>query len=75
MKQKTRKTILIIFIVLYACNQSSEYFIGKWQILNIVENNESVELVQNWIHLKSDRTFENYDGNLKKMKKVNGLIN
>jgi len=47
MKSKFSKTILLIFIWLYAC-ESPEYFIGKWQILNVVENNESVELVENW---------------------------
>lgn len=66
MKQKISKTILLIFIGLYACNQSPEYFIGKWQILNVVKNNESVELVENWMHLKSNGTFESYDGTLKK---------
>jgi len=59
-------TILLIFIGLYACNKSPEYFIGKWQILNVVENNKSIDLFENWIHLKSNGIFESYDGNLKK---------
>lgn len=66
MKQKINKIILLIFIGLYACNQSSEYFIGKWQILNVVENNKSIDLIDNWMHLKSNGTFESYDGILKK---------
>jgi len=66
MKLKISKAIILIFIGLYACNKSSEYFIGKWQILNVVENNESVDLIENWMHLKSNGTFESYDGNLKK---------
>ena len=66
MKLTIRKTILLIFVTLNSCTTSSEYFIGKWQILNVVENNKTVELVENWIHIKSDGTFESYDGNLKK---------
>ena len=65
MKSKFNKTILLIFIGLYAC-KSPKYFIGKWQILNVVENNESINLIENWIHLKNNGTFESYDGNLKK---------
>lgn len=60
-------TILLFFILLYTCNQSSEFFIGKWQILNVVENNKPIDLVENWIHLKSNGTFESYDGELKKL--------
>lgn len=66
MKLKVSKTILLIFIGLYACNKSPEYFIGKWQILSVVENNKSIDLIENWMHLKSNGTFESYDGNLKK---------
>ncbi len=66
MKSKFSKTILLIFIGLYACSKSPEYFIGKWQILNVVENNKSMNLIENWIHLKNNGTFESYDGNLKK---------
>lgn len=66
MKLKIRKAILLIFIALYACNTSSEYFIGKWHILNVVENNESIPLIENWIHLKGNGTFESYDGDLEK---------
>lgn len=66
MKLKINTIIILIFIGCIACNKSSEYFIGKWQILNVVENNESSELNENWIHLKSDKTFKSYDGELKK---------
>jgi hypothetical protein len=66
MKLKVSKTILLIFIGLYACNTTPEYFIGKWQILNVVENNKSIDLIENWMHLKSNGTFESYDGSLKK---------
>ncbi len=58
--------IVMLFVALNACKKSPEYFIGKWQILNVVENNESIDLIENWIHLKSNGTFESYDGNLKK---------
>ena len=66
MKLKFCKVILLIFIGLYACNKPNKYFIGKWQILNAIENNKSIDLTENWIHLKNNGTFESYDGNLKK---------
>ena len=34
--------------------------------MNVVNDNESVDLIDNWMHLKSNGTFESYDGNLKK---------
>ncbi len=65
--KKTILTILLnLYVTLHACNKSSEYFIGKWQILSVVENNESIDLIENWMLLKTDGTFESYDGNLKK---------
>lgn len=66
MKQKII-ILILIHIALHACKISPEYFVGKWEILNVVENNESIDLVENWIHLKSDGTFESYDGELKKI--------
>ena len=56
----------MLFAAPQACKKSPEYFIGKWQILNVVENNKSIDLIENWIHLKSNGTFQSYDGNLKK---------
>lgn len=67
MKLRTNKTILLFLILLYACNQSCEFFIGKWKILNVVEDNKSIDLMENWMHLKSNGTFESYDGELKKI--------
>lgn len=64
MKLKISTIIILIFIGFIACNKSPEYFIGKWQIMNVVENNESIDLIENWMHLKSNGTFESYDGNL-----------
>ena len=60
--------ILILFagITCYSCKNSSNYFIGKWQILSVVENNKSIDLIENWMHLKDNGTFESYDGTLKK---------
>ncbi len=66
MKLKIHKIVLLVFVGLYACNKSTEYFIGKWQILSDVANNESIDLTENWIYLKNNGTFESYDGNLKK---------
>jgi len=66
MKMKISKTLLVVFIGLYACSKSPEFFIGKWQILNVVENNESVDLIENWMHLKRNGTFKSYDGSVKK---------
>ncbi|MGK0446886.1 MAG: hypothetical protein ACJA2M_000655 [Polaribacter sp.] len=67
MKLRTNKIILLFFTILYACSQPSEFFIGKWQILNVVEDNVSVDLMENWMHLKKNGTFESYDGELKKV--------
>lgn len=66
MKLKISKIILLIFIALFACKNSPDYFIGKWQIVNVVENDESIDLIENWMHLKSNGTFNSYDGTLKK---------
>ncbi|GAA4276554.1 lipocalin-like domain-containing protein [Aquimarina mytili] len=66
MKLKSIKTIFLIFILLYSCGQPDEYFIGKWQIVNVIENSKSIDLVENWMHLKNNGTFESYDGALKK---------
>ena len=66
MRPKICRIMLVIFSVLYSCNKSPEHFIGKWQIMNVVENNESIDLIENWMHLKSNGTFESYDGNLKR---------
>ena len=63
---KISKVLTLTLIAMCACNKSPEYFIGKWQILTIVENNDTVDLVENWMHLKSDGTFESYDGELDK---------
>ena len=61
------KTLILILFVFYTCSDAPEYFVGKWQILSIVENNESIDLAENWIHLRSDGTFESYDGVLDKI--------
>lgn len=66
MKWTVHKIIVVVSILLCSCSQPSEYFIGKWQILHIVENNVSIDLMENWMHLKSDGTFESYDGASKK---------
>jgi hypothetical protein len=67
MKLRTNIIILLFFILLYSCSQPSKFFIGKWQILNVVEDNVSIDLMENWIHLKSNGTFESYDGGIKKI--------
>lgn len=59
-------TVLLFHIGFSACNKPDEFFIGKWQILNVVKNDDSVALNENWIHLKRDGTFESYDGDLEK---------
>lgn len=72
--KRIRNIVLLIFIGVYACKKSPEYFIGKWQILNVVEDDKSTNLVENWMYLKKNGTFDSYDGTLKKTKVVNGLI-
>ena len=56
----------MLFMAFHACKKSPDYLIGKWQILTVVENNESNDLIENWMHLKSNGTFESYDGNSNK---------
>lgn len=67
MKLRADKIILIFFILLYSCKKPTAFFIGKWQILNVVEDNVSIDLKENWMHLKNNGTFESYDGELKKI--------
>jgi len=69
MKLKTNYIIILLFILFFSCEQSSEFFVGKWQILNIVEDEVSIDLIDNWMHLKSNGTFESYDGELKKIER------
>lgn len=55
--------LLILILIGISCTKSpSEFLIGKWQILNVVENDQSIELNDNWMHLKSDGTFNSHDG-------------
>ena len=65
-KTKGFKILIFIFFGLYTCSKSPEFFIGKWQILSVVENNTSINLNENWMHLKNDGTFKSYDGDWKK---------
>ena len=56
-----------MFIILFSsCKTEGNYFTGKWQILKVVENEQSTDLVENWMHIKSDGTFQSYDGVLDK---------
>ncbi len=68
MNFKINKLFVLVFIGLSACGESHDYYIGKWQIthIHIVSNSTRTPLNDNWMHLKQDRTFESYDGNLKK---------
>jgi hypothetical protein len=66
MKMKKSSALILLLFGILSCKPTSEPFIGKWQILKIVENNESTDLVENWINLKNNGTFESYDGEFKK---------
>ncbi|WP_323788108.1 hypothetical protein [Psychroserpens sp.] len=66
MKSNVSKLLVVLFIGLYSCSKSPEFFIGKWQILSIVENNKTTDLKDNWMHLKDDGTFESYNGTINK---------
>ena len=60
-------TLLISFLVVHSCSdKSSDFFIGKWQIMAVVDHNKTLELEDNWMHLKADGTFESYDGAISK---------
>lgn len=52
-----------------SCKKSIDLFIGKWKIIEVVENENVIPLQENWIHLKPNGTFESYDGYLKKNEK------
>ncbi|NNF35794.1 MAG: hypothetical protein HKN68_16920 [Saprospiraceae bacterium] len=56
----------LFILVLFACKSSPDYFIGKWQILKVVNDNDTIDLDDNWMHLKEGGIFESYDGALKK---------
>ena len=66
MNPRTTLTLVLFLILLASCRQTPEPFIGKWQILTVVEGNQSIDLMENWMHLKEDGSFESYDGALKK---------
>ena len=65
-KSKVSNIVFLLSLSLFGCHESAEFFIGKWQILSVVENNENFELKENWMHLKSNGTFTSYDGELNK---------
>jgi hypothetical protein len=67
MKLRADKIILLFFILLYSCSKPSHFLIGKWQILHVVKDNASIDLIENWMHFKNNGTFESYDGELKKI--------
>lgn len=58
--------IPVIIILFSSCGKETDYIIGKWQILKVVENEQSTDLIENWMHIKSDGTFHSYDGVLGK---------
>ena len=66
MKPKYTIPLCLLLVLLGACKKSPTYFLGKWEILNVVEHDTTIDLVDNWIMLNKDGTFESYDGNLKK---------
>ncbi len=58
-----RCLVIILLIFLVNCSsQPTEFFIGKWQILAVVENHKRITLNNNWMHLKNDGRFDSYDG-------------
>lgn len=58
-----RYLINFLLICLFGCSsQSPNFFIGKWQILSVVENDQHLILKNNWMHLKDDGSFDSYDG-------------
>ena len=59
---KLQLTALVFFITLHACKKDPQYFIGKWQITSVVTQNDTIQLADNWMHLKGDLTFVSYDG-------------
>ncbi|MEX0288214.1 MAG: hypothetical protein AB3N14_03815 [Flavobacteriaceae bacterium] len=60
-------TALILFLVGQSCaDSSSDFFLGNWQIVAVVEDNKTLKLEENWMHLKADGTFDSYDGAVNK---------
>ncbi len=76
MKKQLNILLVVAATGLYACKEAPKYFIGKWQIKSLeLEQNESVDLPDNWMHLKDDGTFESYDGNEKKNERGSWTFN
>ncbi len=57
---------LLLLVLCSACRQSDDYFIGKWQIVHVVENDAAIALEDNFMHVKRNGTFNSYDGSLNK---------
>jgi hypothetical protein len=70
MNMRNAILLLLFFLGANCTNRPSKIFIGKWQIINVVENGQFIKLNDNWMDLKSDGTFSSYDGNSNK--KENG---
>ena len=75
MKHILKKSCLVVgCILLLACGRSPEFFIGKWQILSVVEDDQVMDLHENWIHLKEDGTFPVTMGRSKSQKLESGYL-
>ncbi|MEQ9232393.1 MAG: hypothetical protein RIF46_17055 [Cyclobacteriaceae bacterium] len=55
--------VIIIISTMSCSSKSQNFFIGKWQILSVTENDQQMDLNNNWIQLNSDDGFVSYDGN------------
>ena len=66
MNLKTALSVGLLLFAFASCTKPEDQFIGKWQILTVVENNTPVSLKDNWMYLKPDGTFDSFDGDLGK---------
>ncbi len=66
MKLKYLLGLCLLLVLFSACRKNPTYFLGKWEILHVVDQESTIDLVDNWIMLNSDGSFESYDGALKK---------
>ncbi|MDF1697581.1 MAG: hypothetical protein P1U56_17180 [Saprospiraceae bacterium] len=69
MKEFLQISLLLLFMSLVSCKKTPDFFIGKWKILHVVENKTTSGIKETWMQLKSDGSFESYDGELGKHEK------
>ena len=66
MKLKYIVVLYLLVVLPSACQKTPTYFLGKWEIRKVVEQDTTIDLEDNWILLHKDGTFQSYDGAINK---------